>query len=126
VSKNVDEFESRNSGTWTTDPLSKKYKLYQLRFVQYTNKVKVFDSWNDFKSDASSSTITLPIAAADAKMVVWDNNIYYLSSGKKLIKYSIQNGKQVRFLLKSLVDLSITEFKIGPSAPDISSIRTDQ
>lgn len=99
VSQTMSEFsttETESGSVWTTDPLSKSYKLYQLRFTQYTNKVLLFNSFDDFKFGRSASTITLPIAAADAKLVVWDDHIYYLSStGKKLIKYSIRSEKQV-------------------------------
>ena len=79
---------AKAGSVWTVDPLADDERIYQLRFEQYADKVLVFDSFAQFKKSVSVDVITLPIAAADAKFVVWDENIYYLASAaKKLIKF---------------------------------------
>ena len=97
-----EEFKTKENGVWATDPLSKSSKIYHLRFSM-SEKLQLYQTFSDFSKNLNAENFVLPIPAANAKFVVWDDFIYYLAAaGKKLIKFSLRSKKQVILNLKTL------------------------
>ena len=93
----TEEFQTEENGVWTTDPLSKSETVFHLRFPT-SEKLRIYPSFGDFSKSRNFENLVLPIPAADAKFVVWDEHVYYLAAaGKKLIKFSVSSKKQVKY-----------------------------